>query len=85
MAITEQDTFEIGGRELTSRLLLGTGGVSMFALQIAKMHGARVIITSSSDAKLARAKQLGADDTINRKAMPDWQVRGDCPWDPRSI
>ena len=40
-------------------LLLGTGGVSMFALQIAKMHGARVIITSSSDAKLARAKSLG--------------------------
>lgn len=56
-------------------LLLGTGGVSMFALQFAKMHGARVIITSSSDAKLARAKQFGADDLINRRAMPDWQVR----------
>ena len=56
-------------------LLLGTGGVSMFALQIAKMHGARVIITSSSDAKLARARQCGADDLINRRAMPDWQVR----------
>jgi NADPH:quinone reductase-like Zn-dependent oxidoreductase len=39
------------------------------------MHGARVIITSSSDAKLARARQLGADDLINRRAMPDWQVR----------
>lgn len=56
-------------------LLLGTGGVSMFALQIAKMHGARVIITSSSDAKIERARQVGADETINRRAMPDWQVR----------
>lgn len=56
-------------------LLLGTGGVSMFALQIAKMHGARVIITSSSDTKLALAKKTGADDLINRRTMPDWQVR----------
>ncbi len=56
-------------------LLLGTGGVSIFALQIAKMHGARVIITSSSDAKLAKARELGADDTINYRTFPDWQVR----------
>ena len=54
-------------------LLLGTGGVSIFALQFAKMHGARVIITSSSDAKLARAKTLGADDTINYRTTPDWE------------
>lgn len=54
-------------------LLLGTGGVSIFALQFAKMHGARVIITSSSDAKLARAKALGADDTINYRTTPDWE------------
>lgn len=54
-------------------LLLGTGGVSMFALQIAKMHGARVIITSSSDHKLARAKALGADETINYKTRPNWE------------
>jgi len=53
-------------------LLLGTGGVSIFALQFAKMHGARVIITSSSDAKLARAKALGADETINYRSTPDW-------------
>src|SRR5690606_22461184 len=46
-------------------LLLGTGGVSVFALQFAKMQGARVIITSSSDEKLARAKSLGADELIN--------------------
>ena len=54
-------------------LLLGTGGVSVFALQIAKMHGARVIITSSSDEKLARAKSLGADETINYRSQPDWE------------
>lgn len=54
-------------------LLLGTGGVSIFALQFAKMHGARVIITSSSDEKLARAKKLGADETINYRSTPDWE------------
>lgn len=54
-------------------LLLGTGGVSIFALQFAKMHGAKVIITSSSDEKLAQAKKLGADETINYKTTPDWE------------
>lgn len=54
-------------------LLLGTGGVSIFALQFAKMHGARVLITSSSDEKLARAKALGADETINYRTTPDWE------------
>jgi NADPH:quinone reductase-like Zn-dependent oxidoreductase len=53
-------------------LTLGTGGVSIFALQFAKMHGARVILTSSSDQKLAKAKDLGADDLINYKKTPDW-------------
>lgn len=53
-------------------LCLGTGGVSIFALQIAKAAGARVIITSSSDDKLARAKELGADETINYRESPDW-------------
>ncbi len=53
-------------------LLLGTGGVSMFGLQFAKMHGARAIITSSSDEKLARARALGADETINYKTTPEW-------------
>jgi len=54
-------------------LALGTGGVSIFALQFAKMHGARVIITSGSDEKLARAKTLGADETINYRSTPDWE------------
>lgn len=54
-------------------LLLGTGGVSIFGMQIAKMHGARTIITSSSDEKLARAKALGADATINYRTYPDWE------------
>jgi NADPH:quinone reductase-like Zn-dependent oxidoreductase len=53
-------------------VLLGTGGVSIWALQLAKAAGARVIITSSSDEKLARARSLGADDTINYKTTPDW-------------
>ncbi len=53
-------------------LLQGTGGVSLFALQIAKMIGATVVITSSSDDKLARATSLGADHTINYRAIPDW-------------
>src|SRR5579863_2130860 len=53
-------------------LLLGTGGVSIFGLQFAKLHGARVIITSSSDEKLARAKALGADESINYKTTPEW-------------
>jgi NADPH:quinone reductase-like Zn-dependent oxidoreductase len=53
-------------------LVQGTGGVSIVALQLAVMSGARVIITSSSDEKLARAKQLGAWQTINYKTIPEW-------------
>lgn len=53
-------------------LLLGTGGVSVFALQFARAHGARVIVTSSSDAKLDRARSLGADAGINYRATPEW-------------
>lgn len=53
-------------------LVQGTGGVSIFALQFAKAAGARVIVTSSSDEKLQRAKALGADDFINYKKTPDW-------------
>ena len=53
-------------------LTLGTGGVSIFALQFAKMHAQRVIATSSSDEKLARARQLGADHAINYTTTPGW-------------
>ncbi|MCP4874816.1 MAG: NAD(P)-dependent alcohol dehydrogenase [Gammaproteobacteria bacterium] len=56
-------------------LLLGTGGVSIYGLQIAKMMGARVIITSSSDEKLERARDLGADELINYRQKPDWGAR----------
>jgi NADPH:quinone reductase-like Zn-dependent oxidoreductase len=53
-------------------LALGTGGVSIFALQIAKAMGATVIVTSSSDEKLARARALGAEGAINYRQTPDW-------------
>ena len=58
-------------------LVLGTGGVSIMALQFAKLMGATVIATSSSDEKLIRARALGANHTINYKAHEDWgtQVR----------
>lgn len=53
-------------------LVQGTGGVALFALQFAKAAGARVIITSSDDGKLERARALGADETINYRQTPDW-------------
>lgn len=53
-------------------LILGTGGVSSFALQFAKAAGARVIATSSSDEKLEKLKRMGADAVINYKAVPEW-------------
>jgi len=53
-------------------LTQGTGGVSLFALQFAKMAGARVIVTSSSDEKLARAEEMGADDVINYRSDENW-------------
>ena len=55
-----------------SVVVLGTGGVSIFALQFARFLGARVIVTSSSDQKLVRAKELGAAEVINYKTDPDW-------------
>ena len=62
-------------------LLLGTGGVSIFGLQMAKMAGAKTILTSSSDEKLDRARELGADITINYKTNPDWEK---AVWDATS-
>ena len=68
-ALTEGKAVRPGDTVLT----LGTGGVSLFALQLARMAGARVIITSSSDDKLERARALGANETINYKREPDWE------------
>ncbi len=56
-------------------LVLGTGGVSIFALLFARMAGALVMVTSSSDEKLARARELGADVGINYKTTPDWEEK----------
>ena len=55
-------------------LTQGTGGVSLFALQFAKMNGCRVAITSSSDEKIERAQDLGADQGINYAATEDWGI-----------
>jgi NADPH:quinone reductase-like Zn-dependent oxidoreductase len=67
-AVVEEGRLRPGDTMVT----LGTGGVSVFALQWAKLLGARVIVTSSSDAKLARMRELGADATINYRATPAW-------------
>ena len=56
-------------------LLQGTGGVSLFSLQFARLFGARVVLTSSSDEKLRRAQMLGADEGINYKSTPEWDKR----------
>lgn len=55
-------------------LAMGTGGVSIFALQLTRAAGGSVILTSSSDAKLARGKELGATHTINYRARKDWDA-----------
>lgn len=74
-ALTAWNALVTHGRVTASDtvLLQGTGGVSLFGLQFAKMHGARVIITSGSEQKLERARALGADETINYRTTPDWE------------
>jgi NADPH:quinone reductase-like Zn-dependent oxidoreductase len=73
-AVTAWRGLIVEGRLMAGQTVLvqGTGGVSIFALQFAKLAGAWVIVTSSSDEKLERAKALGADATINYAATPDW-------------
>ncbi len=64
-----------GGRPISAAsrvLVLGSGGVSMIALELARAVGAEVIATSSSDAKLTRVAALGAAHTVNYKAIPEW-------------
>lgn len=68
-ALTEGRCVKPGDTVLT----LGTGGVSIMALQLAKAAGARVIITSSSGDKLEKARALGADATINYREFPNWE------------
>ncbi len=66
-------------------LAMGTGGVSVFALQLGKAMGARVIVTSSGDDKLGRAKALGADAVINYRQTPDWDVQARALTDGRGV
>jgi NADPH:quinone reductase-like Zn-dependent oxidoreductase len=64
---------EIGGIKAGDTVVVqGSGGVSIFALQFARMAGARVIATSSSPAKAAQLKKMGAEAVINYRAAPDW-------------
>ena len=74
-ALTAWSTLQEGGIKSGDTVLVqGTGGVALFALQFAKLAGARVIALSSSDEKLARASKLGADVAINYRSTPDWNV-----------
>ncbi len=70
MALIDQGKLHAG----QTVVVQGTGGVSLFAVQIAAANGARVIVTSSSDDKIARAIELGASHGINRHATPDWHT-----------
>ncbi|KAL9648831.1 hypothetical protein ABK040_003762 [Willaertia magna] len=74
-ALTHNGIQSVGPNQTV--LILGTGGVSVFGIQFAKAAGARVIVTSSSDEKLEKAKQLGASNVINYNTHKDWhkQVR----------
>lgn len=73
-AVTVWNALVVSGKLKAGETVLtqGTGGVSIFAVQFAKMLGAKIISTSSSDEKLARVQGLGASETINYKTTPDW-------------
>jgi NADPH:quinone reductase-like Zn-dependent oxidoreductase len=73
-AVTAWNAVVAQGRTKAGDVVLvqGTGGVSLFALLFAKMHGARVLATSSSDEKLERVRAMGADHVVNYKTNPDW-------------
>jgi len=86
-AVTAWRALMVEGKLMAGQTVLvqGTGGVSIFALQFAKLAGARVIVTSSSDEKLERAKALGADETINYRAQPDWAKAARALTDGRGV
>ncbi|HKD20395.1 MAG TPA: NAD(P)-dependent alcohol dehydrogenase [Rhizomicrobium sp.] len=74
-AVTAWHALMVAGRPIRpgdSVLVMGTGGVSIFALQFARAAGARVIATSSQDEKLDRTRKMGASDVVNYKKTPDW-------------
>ncbi len=73
-ALTAWNALNVSGRIRSGETVvtLGTGGVSIFALQFAKMAGARVIATTGSEEKMTKLRELGADEIINYKADPDW-------------
>ena len=75
-ALTAWNALTVSGKPVKpgdTVLCLGTGGVSIAALQFAKAAGARVIVTSSSDEKIKRACIMGASDGVNYKRFPDWE------------
>ena len=75
-ALTAWNALFMAGKPLKAGqtvLIQGTGGVSIFALQFARAAGARVIATSSSDAKIERLKEMGAEACINYRTTPDWE------------
>lgn len=76
-ALTAWSALVVQGRLRAGETVLvqGTGGVALCALQIARMHGARVIVTSSSDEKLERARALGAEAGVNYRTEPAWGKR----------
>jgi NADPH:quinone reductase-like Zn-dependent oxidoreductase len=76
-AVTAWNALAVSGTVKPGDVVLtqGTGGVSLFALQFAKLMGARVIVTSSSDAKLLRAEAMGAADGVNYQTTPEWSKR----------
>jgi len=73
-AVTAWNALVVSGKLKAGEtvLTLGTGGVSIFAVQFAKMLGAKVIATSSSEEKLEKLRELGADETINYRTREDW-------------
>ncbi|WP_158816751.1 NAD(P)-dependent alcohol dehydrogenase [Methylocapsa sp. S129] len=67
----------LGPRPILPRetvLTIGTGGVALFALQFAKLFGARVVAITSTDAKAERLRQLGADEVVNYRSSPEWHL-----------